>query len=45
MAAKTTIVCTLYVHVVLNGVIFGQILYDIDPMQIWLLLYYSFVRI
>ena len=31
MPAKTTTIRTLYVHVVLNGVIFPQILYDIVP--------------
>ena len=31
MAAETITVWTLYVHVVLNGVIFEQILYDIVP--------------
>ena len=29
MTAKTTAIRTLYVHVVLNGVIFRQISYDI----------------
>ena len=31
MTAKTTIIWTLYVNVVLNGVIFRQILYNIAP--------------
>ena len=31
MTAKTTTLRTLYVHVVLNGVIFRQIAYDIVP--------------
>ena len=31
MTAKITTLRTLYVHVVLNGVMFPQILYDIVP--------------